>query len=171
MAQIYYSGPNRQPVIVDDSVLPSLIQNGTVTAATLVWKEGMGDWKPLRDVRPDLASGGTGGPAAGLPPLHATPLQSGQQRSHDVDFQLIGEEMQIIEIELDPGETVIAEAGSMNYMDQSIKFETKMGDGSNPKSGFWDKMKQVGKRVFTGESLFMTHFTNHGAGVQLYLAF
>ncbi|HWB02926.1 MAG TPA: TIGR00266 family protein [Verrucomicrobiales bacterium] len=89
-----------------------------------------------------------------------------QRRSHDIDFTLIGEEMQIIEIELDPGETVIAEAGSMNYMDQSIKFETKMGDGSNPKSGFWDKMKQVGKRMLTGESLFMTHFTNHGGGKQ-----
>ena len=84
--------------------------------------------------------------------------------SHEIDYTLIGEEMQIIEVELDPGETVIAEAGSMNYMDQSIRFETKMGDGSNPKSGFWDKMKQVGKRMLTGESLFMTHFTNHGTG-------
>src|SRR4029453_4059897 len=96
----------------------------------------------------------------GVPPVPAG------RRSHEIDFKLIGEEMQIVEIELDPGETVSAEAGSMNYMDQSIKFETKMGDGSNPKSGFWDKMKQVGKRVFTGESLFMTHFTNHGAGKQ-----
>lgn len=158
MAQIYYSGSNRQPVIVDESTIPSLIQNGTITPATLVWMDGMADWKPLRDVRPDLLSAA---PLAGVPMPPAPPVM---RSSHEIDYTLIGEEMQIIEVELDPGETVIAEAGSMNYMDQSIRFETKMGDGSNPKSGFWDKMKQVGKRMLTGESLFMTHFTNHGTG-------
>lgn len=161
MAQIYYSGPSRQPVIANDTDLPALLRNGTITPATLVWMEGMGDWKPLRDVRPDLA---TGAPAMPLPDGPGAPPAI--RKSHDVDYELIGEEMQIIEIELDPGETVIAEAGSMNYMDQGIKFETKMGDGSNPKSGFWDKMKQVGKRMLTGESLFMTHFTNQGGGKQ-----
>lgn len=166
MAQIYYSGPNRQPVIVNDSELPGLLQNGTLTPATLVWMDGMADWKPLREVRPDLAGILPGTPLSGLPPVPQARPVPGTIRSHEVDYQLIGEEMQIIEIELDPGETVIAEAGSMNYMEQGIKFETKMGDGSNPKSGFWDKMKQVGKRMITGESLFMTHFTNHGAGKQ-----
>ena len=162
MPQIYYSGPNRQPVIVNDTEIPGLVQNGTIRPETLIWMEGMADWKPIKDVRPDLLAGaGPGVPAVpGMPPV-----PSGR-RSHDIDFTLIGEEMQIVEIELDPNETVIAEAGSMNYMEQGIKFETKMGDGSNPKSGFWDKMKQVGKRMFTGESLFMTHFTNHGAGKQ-----
>ena len=159
MAQIYYSGSNRQPVIVDESVIPSLIQNGTITPATLIWMDGMADWKPLREIRPDLLSAAPSGPGGLMPPV-PPPVR----RSHEIDYTLIGEEMQIIEVELDPGETVIAEAGSMNYMDQTIRFETKMGDGSNPKSGFWDKMKQVGKRVFTGESLFMTHFTNHGGG-------
>jgi uncharacterized protein (TIGR00266 family) len=163
MAQIYYSGPNRQPVIANDSDLPGLLRSGALTPATLVWMEGMADWKPLSEVRPDLAAGA---PAGGPPVPPAVPLMPGQQKSHDIDYTLIGEEMQIIEIELDPGETVIAEAGSMNYMDQSIKFETKMGDGSNPKSGLWDKMKQVGKRMLTGESLFMTHFTNQGGGKQ-----
>jgi uncharacterized protein (TIGR00266 family) len=167
MPQIYYSGPNRQPVIVNDTEIPGLVANGIVRPETLVWMEGMADWKPIRDVRPDLLAG-AGAPimpaVPGMPPAPA-PAPSGQ-RAHAIDFKLIGEEMQIVEIELDPGETVIAEAGSMNYMNQSIKFETKMGDGSNPKSGFWDKMKQVGKRMFTGESLFMTHFTNHGAGKQ-----
>jgi uncharacterized protein (TIGR00266 family) len=170
MAQIYYSGPNRQPVIVNDTELPALVQSGAITPATLVWMEGMANWKPLNEVRPDLVAGGAPAamPAMSSPALPAMPPAAGmpQRRSHDIDFTLIGEEMQIIEIELDPGETVIAEAGSMNYMDQSIKFETKMGDGSNPKSGFWDKMKQVGKRMLTGESLFMTHFTNHGGGKQ-----
>jgi uncharacterized protein (TIGR00266 family) len=123
--------------------------------------DGMADWKPLREVRPDLLGGAQPAGIAGMPPVPPP-----ARRSQEIDFKLIGEEMQIIEVELDPGETVIAEAGSMNYMQQGIRFETKMGDGSNPKSGFWDKMKQVGKRMFTGESLFMTHFTNHGAGKQ-----
>ena len=162
MAQIYYSGPNRQPVIVNETELPALVRAGTVTPATLVWRDGMADWKPLKDVRPDLASG----VYAAVPGAPVVPPMPSGRRSHEIDYTLIGEEMQIIEVELDPGETVIAEAGSMNYMDQGIKFETKMGDGSNPKSGFWDKMKQVGKRMLTGESLFMTHFTNQGAGKQ-----
>ena len=67
-------------------------------------------------------------------------------------------------MELDPGETVIAEAGGMNYMEDGIHFETKMGDGSKPSGGMMDKLMNVGKRVLTGESIFMTHFTNNGEG-------
>jgi len=85
-------------------------------------------------------------------------------RSHEVDYELLGDDMQIVEIELDPGETVIAEAGAMNYMDNGITFEAKAGDGSRPSSGFMDKLLNVGKRVLTGESIFMTHFTNSGHG-------
>jgi uncharacterized protein (TIGR00266 family) len=86
-------------------------------------------------------------------------------RSHDVDYEILGNEMQIVEVELDPGETVIAEAGGMNYMDDGIQFETKMGDGSAASgSGFMGLLKNIGKRVLTGESIFMTHFTNRGAG-------
>jgi uncharacterized protein (TIGR00266 family) len=81
---------------------------------------------------------------------------------HEIDYTIIGDDMQIVEIELDPGETVIAEAGVMNYMDEGIRFETKMGDGSNPRQGFLDKALGAGKRLLTGESLFMTHFTNDG---------
>jgi uncharacterized protein (TIGR00266 family) len=85
-------------------------------------------------------------------------------KSHDVDYEILGNEMQIVEIELDPGEVVIAEAGGMNYMEDGITFETKMGDGSTPDTGFMGKLMQVGKRALTGESLFMTHFTNRGSG-------
>ena len=87
-------------------------------------------------------------------------------RSHEVDYRLIGDDMQIVEVELDPGETVIAEAGAMNYMDEGIQFEAKMGDGSNPSAGLMDKLLNVGKRVLTSESIFMTHFTNMGRGKQ-----
>jgi uncharacterized protein (TIGR00266 family) len=81
---------------------------------------------------------------------------------HEVDYQIVGDDLQLVEVELDPGETVVAEAGMMNYMEDSITFETKMGDGSNPNAGFMDKLFQVGKRALTGESIFMTHFTNRG---------
>jgi uncharacterized protein (TIGR00266 family) len=72
--------------------------------------------------------------------------------------------MQMVEVELDPGETVIAEAGAMNYMHDGITFDTKMGDGSDADEGLMGKLFNVGKRVLTKESIFMTHFTNQGQG-------
>ena len=85
-------------------------------------------------------------------------------KCHEVDYEIFGDDMQVIEVELDPQEVVIAEAGAMNWMEESITFEAKMGDGSNPNQGFFSKLASVGKRVFTGESLFMTHFSNSGEG-------
>ncbi len=82
--------------------------------------------------------------------------------SHVIDYQIKGESIQIVEVELDPGETVIAEAGAMLFMEDGIQFETKMGDGSNPSQGLFDKLLSAGSRLLTGESLFMTHFTNRG---------
>src|SRR6188768_3324247 len=82
--------------------------------------------------------------------------------SHVIDYQIKGESIQIVEVELDPMETVIAEAGAMLFMDDGITFETKMGDGSNPNQGLFDKILSAGSRLITGESLFMTHFTNQG---------
>jgi uncharacterized protein (TIGR00266 family) len=84
-------------------------------------------------------------------------------RCHEVDYELIGSEMQLVEVELDPGDTVIAEAGAMTYMEEDIAFETKMGDGSNPDEGLMGKLFSAGKRVFTGESIFTTHFSNRGS--------
>jgi uncharacterized protein (TIGR00266 family) len=83
-------------------------------------------------------------------------------RSHEIDYQIKGESIQIVEIELDPMETVIAEAGAMLFMEDGVQFETKMGDGSNASQGLFDKLLSAGSRVLTGESLFMTHFTNRG---------
>ena len=83
-------------------------------------------------------------------------------RSHEIDYQIKGESIQIVEVELDPRETVIAEAGAMLFMEDGIQFEAKMGDGSNPNQGLFDKLLSVGSRVLTGESIFMTHFTNQG---------
>lgn len=85
-------------------------------------------------------------------------------RCHEVDYEIHGSSLQMVEVELDPQETVIAEAGAMNYMEEGITFEAKMGDGSEAESGFFKKMLAVGKRALTGESLFLTHFTNQGQG-------
>jgi len=83
-------------------------------------------------------------------------------QSHEIDYKIIGDDIQLVEVELDPGETVIAEAGAMMYMEEGIAFATRMGDGSNPQAGLFDKLLSAGSRVLTGESLFITHFTNQG---------
>jgi len=85
-------------------------------------------------------------------------------KCHEVDYEVLGDDMQIVEVELDPGETVIAEAGAMNYMEDGITFEARMGDGSKANEGVLGKLLNVGKRVLTGESIFLTHFTNQGTG-------
>lgn len=84
--------------------------------------------------------------------------------SHEIDYQIYGDDMQAVEIELDPQETVIAEAGMMNWLEEDIDFQTRMGDGSKTESGFFGKLWAAGKRAITGESIFMTHFTNRGEG-------
>ncbi|MFH1429884.1 MAG: TIGR00266 family protein [Candidatus Margulisiibacteriota bacterium] len=85
-------------------------------------------------------------------------------RCHEVDYKVYGDDLQFVEVELDPGETVVAEAGAMMYMEDGITFEAKMGDGSAPLEGVFDKIFNAGKRAMTGESIFMTHFTNTCSG-------
>lgn len=84
--------------------------------------------------------------------------------NHEIDFKIIGEEMQCVEIELDSQETVIAEAGSFMMMEQEIQMETIFGDGSKQQGGFMNKLFSAGKRLLTGESLFMTAYTHTGPG-------
>ena len=83
-------------------------------------------------------------------------------RNDEIDYKLFGDDMQFVEIELDPSETVVAEAGSLMMMEDDIKMETVFGDGSDSASGFMGKLKSAGKRLITGENLFMTTFTNNG---------
>lgn len=82
--------------------------------------------------------------------------------SHEIDYRIIGDDMQCVEIELDANEVVIAEPGAMMYMDQSIEMQTLFGDGSKKTSGIFDKILGMGKRMITGESLFMTAFAHTG---------
>jgi uncharacterized protein (TIGR00266 family) len=84
--------------------------------------------------------------------------------NHEIDYRIVGEEMQYVEVELDPNETAIAESGAFMMMDEGIQMETLFGDGSKPQQGFLGKLMSAGKRVLTGESLFMTAFTNVGQG-------
>ncbi len=83
---------------------------------------------------------------------------------HEIDYQIHGDDMQFVEVELDPQEAVVAEAGGMMYMDDNIAMQTIFGDGSPQNSGFMGALLGAGKRLLTGESLFMTVFQNQGAG-------
>lgn len=86
------------------------------------------------------------------------------RRTHEIDYRIYGEEMQCVEIELDPQETAIAESGAFMMMDDGIQMQTIFGDGTGQDRGFLGKLMSAGKRVLTGESLFMTAFTNAGQG-------
>lgn len=90
-------------------------------------------------------------------------MNSYSQQAHDIDFRIFGEEMQCVEIELDPEETAIAESGAFMMMDDGIQMQTIFGDGSGQQKGLLGKLMSAGKRVLTGESLFMTAFTNIGS--------
>jgi len=85
-------------------------------------------------------------------------------KSHEVDYKIGGHDIQYVEIELDPQETVIAEAGAMLYMKEGIDFAAKMGDGSEPDKGLFGKLLSAASRKITGESIFITHFTHRGVG-------
>jgi uncharacterized protein (TIGR00266 family) len=84
--------------------------------------------------------------------------------AHEIDYRIVGGSMQFVEVELDPGEGTVAEAGAMMYKDPAVQMETLFGDGSQPSGGFFSKLAGAGKRLLTGESLFMTVFTHGGSG-------
>lgn len=133
------------------------LESGKYSAANLVWRNGYQDWVPLSQVRSEL-----GRSSQAMPP----PPNRGRQIAHEIDYTIHGHEMQFVEIELDPGESAVAEAGSMMYMSDGITMETVFGDGSqqDQQGGMFDKMLGAGKRLITGESLFTTVFTQNGTG-------
>lgn len=123
----------------------------TLGMNTLVYGPGLSGWIEARHVATVVAA--VQG-AAAVPPPPA------RRASDEIDYEIFGEEMQYVEITLDPGETVIAEAGAMMYMTSGIKMETVLGDPSQPQAGLLGKVMAAGKRALTGESLFVTTFTN-----------
>jgi uncharacterized protein (TIGR00266 family) len=127
---------------------------GVGGAKTLVYGQGLSDWTEARHVGAivDAAKG------SAAPPKPPT-----ARRADVIDYEIFGEEMQFAEITLDPGEMAIAEAGAMMYMTEQIKMEAVFGDPSaEQKQGFFGKVLTAGKRMLTGESMFMTTFMNVG---------
>ena len=143
----------------------------------LCWRQGFAEWLPVTQVQ-ELQRKGT--PASNPAPVAPAPSPRGGGTLHSrssegygagghtegIDFKIQGHEMQFVEIELDPGESAIAEAGSMMYKSASVEMKTIFGDGSGQEKGssFFGKLVGAGKRVLTGESLFMTVFTHEGTG-------
>lgn len=138
-----------------------LVNSGEIERDTQIWTEGMPAWKPVAEVMPQLFDDVTGVAPPPLPPS-MSPASPTANKCHEIDYEILGGDMQIVEVELDPGETVIAEAGAMNYLEEDITFEAKMGDGSEAKQGMMGKLLSAGKRAITGESIFMTHFSHGG---------
>jgi len=132
------------------------------------WQTGFSDWLPISQI-PEL--GGSGGSPA-MPPPGAgggipmkNPMNSVKTgRADEIDYRIVGSEMQFVDIELDPGESAVAEAGAMMYKDSCVDMQTVFGDGGESSRGFMSKLLGAGKRLLTGESLFMTVFTHTGQG-------
>jgi len=166
----FYVDPSNQKVQAPEFKLVSLVEEDQITKSTKVWSDGMSGWANAGEVLPQLFNESKTDDGVAMPPsLPSSGVRPTQ--CHEVDYEIFGDDMQIVEVELDPGETVIAEAGAMNYMEEQISFEAKMGDGSEPDSGFFGKLKSVGKRMLTGESIFMTHFTHQGGSGKKRVAF
>lgn len=134
------------------------IHGGEIPGSTLGWREGMASWVPVEKIAELQAKPGTGAP----PSIPA----GGGGKADEIDYTIHGSEMQFVEIELDPRESAVAEAGAMMYMGDGIEMNTVFGDGSEQEKtkGFLDHMLGAGKRLLTGESLFMTLFTHNGSG-------
>jgi uncharacterized protein (TIGR00266 family) len=134
------------------------IRAGQIPRSAHVFAQGMTGWEPVTS-RGELAA--AFGSAAVPPP------PAGISAAHEIDYEIFGEEMQFVEITLDPREACIAEAGSFMYMDPAIEMETIFGDGSSKGTGgVMGMLMSAGKRVLTGESLFMTVFANNGGARQ-----
>ncbi|MCD9028813.1 TIGR00266 family protein [Luteimonas sp. BDR2-5] len=148
----------RQGPLDDDSARGAASRNPSL----LAWREGMSDWLPVRSIA-ELAGTTPGHGAVVPPPLPHTAPAGG---ADDIEFQIHGQEMQFVEVELDPGESAVAEAGALMFKDASVRMDTLFGDGSHSgqSGGFMDKLLSAGKRVITGESLFTTMFTHTGSG-------
>lgn len=127
------------------------------------WNENMSDWQEISRVAELRENTNL------LFQRNKPPLRTAQKlnKADEIDFQIFGEDIQYVEIELDPGESAVSEAGAMMYKDNNISMNTIFGDGSGGKAdtgGFFDKLVGAGKRLITGESLFTTIFTHEGSG-------
>jgi uncharacterized protein (TIGR00266 family) len=151
---------------VSDQDVIAAIQGGSAAGDTLVFVSGMANWTPLREVdkfQPYLRSASAAAAPAPVAASDAGPVVS--RSAHEIDYTIHGEDLQFVEVELDPGESVVAEAGALMYMTSGIQMQTIFGDGSQQSQGggLMGALLGAGKRLLTGESLFMTQFTAAGA--------
>ena len=146
------NGESVGPLTRDELIakLPSLQGDDT-----MVYGPGMSSWLLARHA-----------PGLNIAADKPAPPRSTARRSDEIDYVITGDDMQFVEVELDPGEMVIAEAGAMMYMTMGVEMQTKFGDPSAPEQGLLGKVMTAAKRKITGESLFMTTFTNNGNGKQ-----
>ncbi len=159
--QWYWSMGGHQVGPVSAEEIISNIRNGSMQPGTYVFATGMKDWIPVSKVEFFKPYFSESVAPARIP-------QAPGRTAHEIDFKIFGEELQFVEVELDPGESAVAEAGAMMYMSSGIEMNTVFGDGSasSASAGVMGKLLGAGKRLVTGESLFMTVFTNTGAGKQ-----
>lgn len=134
------------------------IKTGQIDRETLVYAEDLANWEPAGR-RPEFRNAFSAQAAAPPPPP-----PKARTVAHEIDYEIHGDDIQFVEITLDPGEACVAEAGSFMYMDPGIDMHTIFGDGSGQQGGFVGKLLGAGKRVLTGESLFMTVFGNASGG-------
>ncbi len=145
------------PVSADEVV--SHIHAGSANRDTLVFASGMTDWTPIGKIPEFASSFGAAAPVT-------IPRPPGR-RSEEIDFKIFGGDLQFIEVELDPGESAVSEAGAMMYMTQGIEMNTILGDGSTTaSSGVLDRLIGAGQRLLTGAGMFMPIYTNMGQGKQ-----
>ncbi|MFZ2956424.1 MAG: TIGR00266 family protein [Candidatus Ozemobacteraceae bacterium] len=144
------------------------LKTGAVTGETSAFAMGSTQvWTPLEEIESFAA------PLRASRPLPPVPFGPDARQSDMIDYNIFGDDMQFVEVELDPGESVVAEAGALFYMDQHIVMDTILGDGS-PKQdsgGLWGMLKSAGSRLLTGESMFMTVFTHKGSSNKARVAF
>src|SRR5689334_15250006 len=180
MKQYYLAinGKQTGPFPADD--IRQMIRNGQVNGQTLAFTQGMTQWTPISaipefaaDLNPQAAPPppplapavipptiDIGGGVGNGDPGTAAERSAKVQTRYGLQYEIVGAEMQFVEILLDPQQTIIAEAGSMMFMTQGIELDTILGDGSTPNQGLMGKLFEAGKRALTGATLFLTTFTN-----------
>jgi uncharacterized protein (TIGR00266 family) len=163
--QSWFVGVNgQQQGPLSTSQIYAMVSQGTLGESVYVFTQGMATWTPIKHV-PTFSGAFTGG---FVPP---PPPPAGPAPSHEIDYKINGEELQYVEITLDPGEACISESGAMLYVETDIAMKQLFGDGTDTQQGAMDVAMSVGKRLLTGESLSFTEWKNQNTEARRTVAF